>query len=115
MPVRIARKKTFCKTEISVESLCNTGRNHSSTGATEASHCGFGASRGEGRLPVPQIICARILWRRAAVAWREILEKLDPGASLGSQAANLQARARDVVQAFLLRTIVHTLTGKFES
>src|SRR6185295_12333251 len=68
MAVGIASEKSFGEAEISLGNLGDAGRNGASASAIKFSECLFGIDSPEHRLPMPDIIGARVLRRRPAIA-----------------------------------------------
>ena len=66
--VGITSKKSLGETEIGVGNSGNAGRNGASAAAIEFSECLFGIGSPDRRLPMPDIIGARVFWRRAAIS-----------------------------------------------
>src|SRR5881227_1375935 len=58
------------------------------------------------RLPVYEIVGVFICRKRTPVVRCEVFEKLDPGAFRGPQRSDAQTCAEDVIQVFLLRTVI---------
>jgi hypothetical protein len=68
MAIGIASEKSFGEAEISLGNLGDAGRNGASASAIKFSECLFGIDGPEHRLPMPDIIGARVLRRRPAIA-----------------------------------------------
>src|SRR5688572_32732369 len=70
---------------------------------------GAGVGHQQACLPVDQIVGAGVTREWAAVAWRQVLEKLDPRPVTGAERGDPDPRARHVVELFLLRPVILAL------
>src|SRR4029453_19082965 len=111
MSVRIPDQQPLREPERPVCQSHHSRRKRVARAATNRSRHRLGIVADQTRLPVREIIGAGIGGHRPPVSWGQIFEELDAGTRGRPERRDAQARAKDIVQAFLLGPVILTLTS----
>src|SRR5215831_11172309 len=115
MTIRVADRDCFPEPRLAVRQLDGPGGYESGPAGPQRPRRIVGARAQEPGLPVDQVV--GLLLRRigAAVARRQVFEKLDARPRRGAQRGDAQPRPEDVIEALLLGPVVLALPGHFHA
>src|SRR5204863_9556789 len=94
-----------------VRQLDSSRGNKSGPAVPESLHGFIRADPQESGLPVDQVIGLLLRRKRTPIARRQVFEKLDAGPRRGPQRGDAQPGAENIIEAFLLGTVVLALAG----
>src|SRR4051812_34568347 len=111
MAVRIADRNCFPESRLTVRQLYSSRGHKGGPAVPESLRGFFRADPQESGLPVNQVIGLLLRRKWTPVARGQVFEELDSWPRCCPQRRNAQARAENIVEAFLLGTVILALAG----
>src|SRR6516164_6347820 len=115
MSVRIAGRNGFPESRSAVRKLHSSGGHESGPAVPESLRGFVHADPQESGLPVDEVVGPLLRRKRATIARRQVLEEFDPRSRGRSQSGDAQTGPENIVEAFLLRTVIFALSRDFHS
>src|SRR6516164_1213145 len=115
MSVRIAGRNGFPESRSAVRKLHSSGGHESGPAVPESQRGFVHADPQESGLPVDEVIGLFPRRKWVPVVRRQVLEKFDPRSRSGSKSGDAQTGPENIVEPFLLQTVIFTLSYYFHS